>query len=116
MKKKINPIPKTLRERKRYFKLNVTNKNKDDVKKIIYDEAQNFYGINGFAKIGLMFVKDHKDLVKINKDFVDEFLIVLNYINLKYSGLKIEATKVSGTIDGLDDVKCQKKEKKVTQK
>lgn len=111
LKNKLNPIPKSQRERKRYFKLVIKTSQAQDIKKIIYDEALNIYGILGYSKLGLQFIKDKKNVVKIDRLATNEFLNILNYINIKYHGITITCEKISGTIKGSDDIDVKRTKK-----
>jgi|GEM_PF-4841442 len=101
MKKKFNPIPKSMRDRKRYLSLEIKG-NESHVKKLIYDTILELYGVIGFATIGFNTIKEKKNLIKVNRELVDDFIFVLNYINLREKDIKITVKEIFGTIKGFD--------------
>jgi len=92
MKKNLNPIPKSKREKQRYVLL---NKNVD---KNIFNEFYYLYGLLGFTRMNLKQID--KNVFRINKEYVDFFIGGVNIYNIK-NDLKIEVLKTSGTIKGL---------------
>ncbi len=95
-KEKVNPIPKTLRERKRYLIIETEPKIIPNIRKLIYDKTQELYGLINTSKINMNIISNN--LIKVNRDYVDEMINVFNYINIKEKTLKITVKKVCGTI------------------
>jgi RNase P/RNase MRP subunit POP5 len=104
MKAKLNPIPKTKRENKRYLLLEVLeNKQNENMQKVIFGEIINLFGTNGFAEISPRILKSEKKnkiILKIKRDSVDNMKAIINCINI-FSNIKINILKTSGTLKSL---------------
>jgi len=96
MKKRIKVLPKSQRDAKRYFFLDC---NFLDLKKI----KENFiflFGALKFSESGfVMRTVDKKNLIKINRNFVNELIFCIFYT--KKLGAKIKVIKQSGTLNSL---------------
>lgn len=96
MKKKFNPVPKSLRDKKRYI---LIDKDDANIKDTLHQEINNLYGILGTARMGLKFEKNN--IIRVNLDFLGELIFAINYTNLRFDK-KISVIRISGTIEGLD--------------
>jgi RNase P/RNase MRP subunit POP5 len=97
MKKKINVLPKSMRESKRYFKLDCTMLELKKLKDcFIY-----LFGALKFAESGFAIKDDKEKIIKINREFENEFVFCVAYCN-KTENLKIKIIKESGTIKSLE--------------
>jgi len=104
MKKKIRVLLKSIRESKRYFLLECTNKDLINIKKT-------FLFLFGAMKLSEsdFSIKniENKKIIRINRDFIDEFVFCVFYYK-KTQNKELKIIKESGTIDSL----CDKNEKR----
>ena len=88
----MKPLKPSMREKKRYLKLQGKNLKKNVEKAIL-----EFVGVRGLSKTGLSFVKDN--VICINRG-------ALNHVRASFavSPEKISVEKVSGTLKGLGEL------------
>ena len=96
----VNP---SSREKKRYVLFEVISDSKvfkDEVKNSIYKKALEFLGEQGFAKAGVVLVKDN--IIKVNNKYKDEMIIILSLIrNINNKKVMINTLKTSGVLKKL---------------
>ena len=97
MKRKFNPIPKNLRDKKRYVLIDNDSTN---VRDLISQELSNLYGLVGLSDMNIKFEKNN--LIRVNLDGLGKLIFTINYINMKNLDYKINVVKISGTLQGLD--------------
>ncbi len=97
MKVKTHSLPKSFRDSKRYFELNCSFEDLKEIKKsFLY-----LFGVLKFAEsdFGIKDI-DSKNIVKINSEFANEFILSVNDFNKRFNK-NIKITKISGTIKSL---------------
>ena len=99
MKRKLNPLPLSLRERKRYLLFSMTNP--ENIEKKINYYIQEFFGTYGLAQFEFRVDKTIGKyvIIKTSRDMYEKVIAALE-LN-KELGLKLE--KVSGTVKTIKD-------------
>ncbi len=107
--KKLKILPPTLREKKRYIRVQIVSEgeiSKTEFKKTLKQNSIKYFGLIYSTLLGIKLVKFDKNyaIIRCNHDMVQETLFILgtiNQINSKKTVFKI--TKISGTIKSLKD-------------
>ena len=105
-KKTINVIRPTLRHKKRYIKLYLSKNDLDkkDLYKVFFNNFKDFYGKFVCLEANLTIIdfdsKNNFLVFRVNKDFLDEFLGSLFFLNSRFDLVIIK--KVSSTIKSLE--------------
>jgi len=96
MKNKINALPKSQRESKRYFLLEC----KEEELRRLKECYSNLFGILKIAESGFTIKSEKEKIVKINRAFEKELIFDINYCNKVYN-TNIKIIKKSGTLEAL---------------
>lgn len=91
------------REKKRYVLFEVISDEKffkDEIKNSIYQKTLEYLGEQGFAKAGVILVKEN--IVRVNHKYKDEIIIILSLIReINNKKVMMNPLKTSGVIKKL---------------
>lgn len=108
---KLKPLIPTLREKKRFVKINIESNKKLDfniISKLLTEEITFYMGAIDFGKAGIWFLRDKFDfekqelIIRTNIKYKDKLLTSLQLIRkLQDANINIKTLRVSGTIKGV---------------
>ncbi|MCD6479013.1 MAG: hypothetical protein J7L44_03970 [Candidatus Diapherotrites archaeon] len=114
-KKSLNPIPATMREKKRYILFQIiggADFDESDVLHAINDAVLSLFGSFGFARISPKLIEWHKGnatgILKCERSSKDGAIAALQFIkNIKGKQALVNVISVSGTLKTLREKKPQ---------
>lgn len=96
MKNKTHALPKSFRDVKRYFKLNCNTEELKEIKKSFIF----LFGSLKYAESDFSIKDSDINIIKINRNYENEFILSLNDYNKRYNK-NIKIIKKSGTLKSL---------------